>query len=71
MRLFFRRQFLVFQIINLECSKEFSLLNFQESTYFNERGKKYPKFILTRDGFSMIAMGLTGSKAVQFKDMSI
>lgn len=58
-------------IRNLECSEEFSLVNFYESDYINERGRNYPKYVLTRDGFSMIAMGLTGSKAIQFKEIYI
>lgn len=40
---------------------------FCESTYFDSRGNKQPMFIMTRDGFSLLAMGLTGAKAMQFK----
>lgn len=31
------------------------------------RGQTQPMFIMTRDGFSLLAMGLTGAKAMQFK----
>ena len=52
------------------CSKEFSLLNFEESTY-KVRGKEYPCYNLSKDGFTMLAMGFTGEKAVQFKELYI
>lgn len=41
--------------------------NFIKSTYKNEQNKKQPEYLLTRDGFSYIAMGFTGKKAAQFK----
>lgn len=37
-----------------------------ESTYEN-RGKYYPEYLLTRDGFSLLVMGFTGSRALQWK----
>lgn len=40
---------------------------FYESTYLNERGQSFPVFVMNRDGFSLLAMGLTGAKAMQFK----
>lgn len=40
--------------------------NFQKSTY-KDRGKRYPEVIMTRDGFTLLAMGFTGKKALQFK----
>lgn len=38
-------------IRNLDCSEEFRLRNFAESSYRNEQGKKQPCFNMTRDGF--------------------
>lgn len=52
------------------CSNEFWQLNFEESNY-NVRGKEYPCYNLTRDGFTMLAMGFTGEKAIQFKELYI
>lgn len=52
------------------CSDEFWQLNFEESTY-KVRGKEYPCYNLTRDGFTMLAMGFTGEKAIQFKELYI
>lgn len=40
--------------------------NFIASTY-KDRGKKYPEYLLTRDGFSLLAMGFNGKKAIEFK----
>lgn len=54
-------------ITMLDCEKEFSRLNFQPSTYISDRGKEYPEYLLTRDGFTLLAMGFTGKKAMEFK----
>ncbi|MDT8901831.1 Rha family transcriptional regulator [Anaeroselena agilis] len=42
-------------------------LNFKESFYKNEQNKKQPEYLLTRDGFTLLAMGFTGAKAMRFK----
>jgi Rha family phage regulatory protein len=52
------------------CSPEFWLSNFGLSEY-KVRGKVYPCYHLTRDGFTMLAMGFTGEKAIQFKELYI
>jgi len=31
------------------------------------RGKQYPEYLLTRDGFSLLVMGFTGTKALDWK----
>lgn len=58
-------------IKSLECSSEFSLINFEESAYSNERGRSYPKYLITQDGFSFLAMGYTGTTAAKFKETYI
>lgn len=58
-------------IRNLSCSKEFSLSNFAESEYTNERGKTYPMYEMTKNGFSILVMGYTGAKAFEFKEKFI
>ena len=58
-------------IRNIGCSKEFSLLNFQESTYLNDRGREYPRIIMTEQGFTLLVMGYTGKEAMQFKEAYI
>jgi Rha family phage regulatory protein len=45
---------------------QFWTTNFIEVKY-KERGRLYPEFLLTKDGFSFVAMGFTGGKAAQFK----
>lgn len=40
---------------------------FYESTFLDAQGKTRPLFVMNRDGFSLLAMGLTGAKAMQFK----
>lgn len=39
---------------------------FKETTYKN-RGKEYPMYEMDRDGFSLLVMGFTGDKALQWK----
>lgn len=56
---------------NLDCSTEFSLLNFQESTYTDERGKRQPCIDMTRGGFTFLVMGYRGKKAAKFKEAYI
>lgn len=40
---------------------------FSESRYLNEQNKEQPMFLINRDGFTLLAMGFTGKKAMQFK----
>lgn len=49
-----------------KVAADFSAANFIESR-FKDRGKFYPEFLLTKDGFSYLAMGFTGKKAAAFK----
>lgn len=58
-------------IRNIGCSEEFSLHHFVESTYQNGRGRETPKVILTEQGFTLLAMGYTGQKAMEFKEKYI
>lgn len=40
---------------------------FIESQYVDEKGQMRPQFIMNRDGFTLLVMGFTGEKALQFK----
>lgn len=41
---------------------------FVEMTYTHEQnGQQYPMFVMNRDGFTLLAMGFTGKKALKFK----
>lgn len=56
---------------NSGLSPEFIALNFEGNTYRDARGRKLPRYLLTRDGFTMLVMGYTGSKAMHFKELYI
>ncbi|MDQ0158849.1 Rha family transcriptional regulator [Alkalibacillus salilacus] len=55
----------------LNCSNEFSLHHFVESAYTNERGREYPKIIMTEQGFTLLVMSYTGKEAMRFKEQYI
>lgn len=40
---------------------------FSEAYYKDSQGKEQPYFLMNRDGFSLLVMGFTGKKAMQFK----
>ena len=46
---------------------EFSRLNFALSEYIDDRGKTQPEILLTKDGFTLLAMGFTGGEAIVWK----
>lgn len=52
-------------ISNLAAEKSAAKF-FAEATYDN-RGKQYPMYYMNRDGFTLLAMGFTGKRALQFK----
>ena len=58
-------------IQNLNCSQEFNKHNFVPITYIDTRGRKQPEYLMTKDGFTILAMGFTGAKAMQFKEAYI
>ncbi len=69
---FHKRHDNVIQAVSmLECSREFRLLNFQESSYQNEQNKTLPMYRISRDGFAFLVMGFTGKKAAQWKEAYI
>ena len=50
------------------CAENSADPMFEETTYINEQNKQaYPMFLMNRDGFTLLAMGFTGKKAMQFK----
>ncbi len=59
------------KIASLECSAEFTELNFQPSEYIDCTGRKLPCYQITRDGFAFLAMGFTGKRAARFKEAYI
>ena len=53
-------------IENIDCDEEFTRRNFTPRDY-NVRGRSYPSYDLTRDGFSFLCMGFTGKNAAHWK----
>lgn len=58
-------------IRSLECSEEFSQSNFGLSSYKDSTNRTLSKYIITENGFTMLAMGYTGKEAMRFKEMYI
>ena len=58
-------------IENLSCSERFTERNFSLSSYKDSSGKSNKEYLLTRDGFTILAMGYTGEKAMKFKEAYI
>ncbi len=58
-------------IRGLDCSDDFRLHNFVQSTYINEQGHAQPCYYITRDGFVFLVMGYRGEKAAKFKEAYI
>lgn len=58
-------------IENLECSASFHQANFQPTSETvampNGGTRRDPTYNITRDGFTFLAMGFTGKKAMDFK----
>ena len=58
-------------IRNLACSGEFNERNFAPVVYVDAKGEERPEVLMTRDGFTILAMGYTGDRAMQFKEAYI
>ncbi len=58
-------------IESLECSENFRLLNFEEIFYSDNYGREQPAYNITRDGFTILAMGFTGKRAMKWKELYI
>lgn len=58
-------------IRELGCSEDFRLHNFVQSSYENAQGKDQPLYVMTRNGFALLAMGYTGDTAMRFKEAYI
>ncbi|OOF68116.1 hypothetical protein BKG95_05240 [Rodentibacter pneumotropicus] len=66
-----RHDNLLQSIKNLGCSEEFNALNFKAVKYTDDKGEKRPMYLMTHDGFTLLTMGFTGKKAMQFKEAYI
>ncbi len=58
----------VLESIRNLTAENFAVRNmFISSTYKNSRGRNYDEFLMDRDGFSLLCMGFTGKKALEWK----
>ena len=57
----------VLDSIRLILAAENSAARFFFETTYENRGKQYPEYLMNRDGFSLLVMGFTGSKALEWK----
>lgn len=65
---FKKRHFHVIDAIkNILNSTEKSCQFYVSTTYTDEIGRELPMYIMDRDGYSFLAMGFTGKKAMKFK----
>lgn len=55
----------------LECSPEFTALNFEVSEYTDTTGRKLSMWNMTKDGFIFLVMGFTGKQAAAIKEAYI
>lgn len=50
-----------------DTPEDFNVRNFAAVEYTDAKGERRPAYRLTRDGFTLLAMGFTGKKALAFK----
>lgn len=58
-------------IRELACSDEFRVHHFVQSDYINGQGRRTPKYLMTEQGFTLLVMGYTGPRAMDFKERYI
>lgn len=58
-------------IKELGCSPEFNIANFGDIFYLDSMNRKQKACVMTRDGFTLLVMGYTGSLAMKFKEAYI
>lgn len=54
-------------IRGLEIPEDFNRRNFSPVEYVDKKGQTRPCYEITRDGFTLLAMGFTGKKAMEWK----
>ena len=57
----------VMQSVREILAAEKSATKFYFETTYENRGKEYPEYLMNRDGFSLLVMGFTGKKALEWK----
>ena len=54
-------------IENIRAENSALTLMFDKTSYTAGTGKSYPEYLMNRDGFSLLVMGFTGRKALEWK----
>jgi Rha family phage regulatory protein len=54
-------------IKNMDVPDDFARLNFKAGSYPDAQDQPRPMYHMTRDGFTLLAMGFTGKEAMRFK----
>lgn len=54
-------------IREIDVPEDFAASNFGRGSYLDDNGQARPMYHITRDGFTLLAMGFTGKQAMQFK----
>lgn len=62
-----RHEHVLDAIRELKSTTENSVMLFYETTYTNKNNRQFPMYYMNRDGFSLLVMGFTGKKALEWK----
>ena len=62
-----RHDNVITDIRGLLKNQETSSLFFKSTYIHHQNGQEYPEYLMNRDGFSLLAMGFTGKKALEWK----
>lgn len=62
-----RNQISAVSLCNFASRETFLRLGFVLTKYKNSRGQEFPRYDLNREAFEFVALGLTGTKAVEWK----
>lgn len=54
-------------IDNLQIPNDFREVNFNAAVFIDDNGEKRRKFLITENGISILVMGFTGKRAMEFK----
>lgn len=57
----------IVNLLKIEEIKTFASNHFAMSEYRDAKGRTYPAYFMTKDGFTLLAMGFSGPKALEFK----
>lgn len=63
-----KHQHVLRDIETLECSEDFRGSNFGRSSYTSRQNKELPMYLVTKDGFVLLAMSYTGERAAMLKE---